>query len=94
MSWKAVLQVAVVPQSDVEYFQRRAEEEVNQAQQATVPAVVAAHYRLAELYLERVAQAESSRASMGEDTGCGRSPGEGEGSDKVSSPTAPGPRRS
>lgn len=39
---------------DVEYLQRRAEQEVAQAQQATDPAVVAIHFQLAEEYLERV----------------------------------------
>ena len=40
-------------ESDRQYFQRRAEEEVKLAQQATHVAAVAAHYALAELYLEK-----------------------------------------
>lgn len=40
-------------ESDRQYFQRRAEEEVNLAQQATHAAAVAAHYALAEIYLEK-----------------------------------------
>ena len=36
------------------YFEHRGEEELNLAQRATHPAVVRAHYELAELYLGRV----------------------------------------
>ena len=42
-------------ESDRHYFQKRAEEEVKLAQQATNAAAVAAHYALAELYLEKAA---------------------------------------
>jgi len=42
--------------SDLDYFQRRAEREIRSAQGASEPAVVEAHYKLAESYLERVAQ--------------------------------------
>lgn len=41
-------------EDDLEYFQRRAEEELELAQKADVPAVVSAHYELAENYLDRV----------------------------------------
>ena len=41
--------------TDAEYYQSRAEQELERAQKATDPKVVAAHYALAELYLERVA---------------------------------------
>jgi hypothetical protein len=38
---------------DREYFERRAETELKRAQEAEHPAVVHAHYMLAELHLER-----------------------------------------
>lgn len=41
-------------EADSEYFQFRAEQELERAQRATKPEVVAAHYALSELYLERV----------------------------------------
>lgn len=40
---------------DVDYYQKRAEQEIELAQRATKPEVVAAHYRLSELYLARLA---------------------------------------
>lgn len=39
---------------DLEYFVRRAEQEAERAQQATIPAVASAHYRLSAAYLDRV----------------------------------------
>jgi hypothetical protein len=39
---------------DTAYFHRRAEIELEHAQRATNPYVVAAHYQLAQAYLERV----------------------------------------
>jgi len=51
---------AEVNDTDSEYFQRRAEEEVERAKDATVPEVVAAHYALSELYLQRVNVASAS----------------------------------
>jgi hypothetical protein len=38
-----------------DYYYRRAEAELNMAQAATAPAAVKAHYELANLYLERLA---------------------------------------
>lgn len=38
---------------DVGYLIRRAEQEVELAQSAIVPAVVSAHYRMSNAYLER-----------------------------------------
>lgn len=43
---------------DTSYYQRRAEDELGRAQQAQHPSVVAAHYELAEIYLERIAAGE------------------------------------
>jgi hypothetical protein len=43
---------------DKSYYRFRAEIEVEHAQQATHPAVVAAHYHLAEAYLERLSKLE------------------------------------
>lgn len=40
--------------SDNDYFARRAEQEVELAQQANNPAAVAAHYRLSTAYLEKL----------------------------------------
>lgn len=48
-------------ESDATYYQRRAEQEIELAQRAQDPAVVAAHYKLAELYLERIAQRKRER---------------------------------
>ena len=50
-----------MPENDLTYYRRRAEFELEQAQAATVPNVVAAHYQLATAYLARVdaAKAES-----------------------------------
>lgn len=48
---------------DLEYFQSRAEQEVAVAQEATNPRVVAAHYELAERYLELVSRAETPGGS-------------------------------
>ncbi len=45
-------------EDDASYFQRRAEQEVEQAQRATQPEVVAVHYALANHYLERMAQSK------------------------------------
>lgn len=39
---------------DHAYFTRRAEAELDQAQRATCPHAVRAHYQLAEAYLERL----------------------------------------
>lgn len=56
---------------DLEYYQERAEQEVKLAQRATDPSVVAAHYELSLLYLERVSnlQAKASPARS-EDEAC------------------------
>ena len=56
---------------DGSYFERRAVQEVELAVQATHPAAVAAHYRMANAYLERAGAAvvpeaspEASRTSL------------------------------
>lgn len=43
-----------MPDEDCVYFLRRAEAELELAQRAEHPRAVAAHYRVAEHYLERV----------------------------------------
>jgi hypothetical protein len=43
-------------EDDLQYHQRRAEEELARAQQAVDPKVVSLHYELAELFLERVSE--------------------------------------
>lgn len=53
-------------QSDDErYFEQRAQEELDLAQQATTPEATEAHYRLANLYLER-AQPDDAAEATGE----------------------------
>ena len=48
-------------ESDAAYYQRRAEQEIELAQRAQDPGAVAAHYKLAELYLERSTQQKPER---------------------------------
>jgi hypothetical protein len=57
-----------VPDDDLAYFERRAEQELQLAQQAVDPQVVAAHYRLAELYLERVSTKRAAELVSAEDS--------------------------
>lgn len=52
---------AIVPDDDVTYYRRRAETELEKAQQATSPEIVRAHFELANAYLERIAAAESAK---------------------------------
>ena len=44
---------------DIEYFMFRAEQELELAQRAEHPKVVAAHYRLSQLYLDRIYPVEN-----------------------------------
>lgn len=48
---------------DKEYFQARAEQELAWAQRANHATVVAAHYELAERYLERVSRSDEEDPS-------------------------------
>jgi hypothetical protein len=48
-------------EDDIIYLQRRAEAELELAQQATKPEVVAAHHQLAEAYLDRIASGAPAR---------------------------------
>ena len=41
-------------EDDATYYRRRAEVELEQAQRATLPEVVHAHYEMANAYLERL----------------------------------------
>ena len=41
-------------QNDIAYFTERADRELEQAQRATDPAAVRAHYILANLYLDKI----------------------------------------
>ena len=43
---------------DASYFEYRAEVELERAQESTVPAAVAIHYRLAEAYLDKISSPE------------------------------------
>ena len=45
---------------DFEYYQKRAEEEVDRSRRAHSPAVVAVHYELAERYLALINPQEQS----------------------------------
>jgi len=47
--------------TDYSYYQHRAEAEVERAAQATHPKAVAAHYHLANAYLERVDAGKSEQ---------------------------------
>lgn len=51
---------------DLDYLQRRAETELEMAQRSEAPEVMAAHYKLAKAYLERV---EALRASAADEAG-------------------------
>lgn len=53
-----------VSEDDIGYYQRRAEAELERAQQATRPEVVRAHFQLANAYLERIASAEPARRAQ------------------------------
>ena len=57
-----------MPDDDLAYFERRAEQELQLAQQAVDPQVVAAHYRLAELYLERLSTERAADLVSAEDS--------------------------
>lgn len=57
-----------VPDDNLAYFERRAEQELRLAQQAVDPQVVAAHYRLAELYLERLSTERAAELVSAEDS--------------------------
>lgn len=48
-------------EDDVIYYQRRAEAELERAQQATRPEVVRPHFELANAYLERIAAVQPAR---------------------------------
>lgn len=48
----------ILVSNDKSYYRFRAETEVEHAQQATHPAVVHAHYQLAEAYLEKLSKLE------------------------------------
>ncbi len=50
---------------DLQYLQRRAEEELEAAQRSTVPEVTAAHYQLAEAYLDRIEDKQAAPAGGG-----------------------------
>lgn len=51
------------PGEDLRYLQRRAEEELEMAQRSIVPEATAAHYQLAEAYLDRIEAREVAAAS-------------------------------
>lgn len=48
---------------DLEYFQRRAEQEIAAAQWSATTEVVAIHYALSEMYLERLAKRRADHAT-------------------------------
>lgn len=51
--------------TEPDYFERRAEEELEAAQRASHPAAVRAHYELADLYLNRLHTPRDQRAKHG-----------------------------
>lgn len=50
---------------DSHYYERRAEEALDRAQQAIHPAAVRAHYQLAELYIERMLDCRAKARGIG-----------------------------
>lgn len=53
-----------MPQQELDYLQRRAEAELEMAQRSVTPEATAAHYQLAEAYLERI---QAQEAAPGEE---------------------------
>ena len=51
-----------MPEDDLAYLQRRAESELELAQRSEAPEVTAAHYKLAEAYLDRAAALRAAPA--------------------------------
>ena len=61
-------QEADLPQEELDYLQGRAEAELEMAQRCESPEATAAHYQLAEAYLERIgAQMEAAKGEEGSD---------------------------
>lgn len=54
-------------ETDLEYFQHRAEIEVDMAQRAVLPEATASHYELANLYLDRVEKLNQLQSAVGEE---------------------------
>ncbi len=52
-------------EDDVTYYRQRADAELQRAQQATKPKVVAVHYQLAQAYIERVGPGDRPQAEHG-----------------------------
>lgn len=56
---------------DPDYYERRAEEQLELAQSSLIPSAVKAHYDLANLYLEKLeaaeAKAEAARLALRDD---------------------------
>ena len=72
-----------MPQEELDYLQRRAEAELEMAQRSESPEATAAHYQLAEAYLDRVeAQKEAAKGEGGPGgqgpAGAAAPPGSGE----------------
>jgi len=51
--------------NDSAYYEQRAEEALDRAAQAAHPAAVRAHYRMAELYLERMLDCRAQARGIG-----------------------------
>lgn len=59
--------------NEIEYYRRRAEEEVERASNATEPSVVAVHYAMAELYLARLPERKDELPAVPPEEGPGTS---------------------
>lgn len=55
------------------YFERRAEQEIERARESSDPRIVAVHYALSELYLERIGAAPDEKRGALEYDGEGHS---------------------
>ena len=53
-----------MPDDDLAYLQRRVEAELEMAQRSETPEATAAHYKLAEAYLERIEVLRISAAAV------------------------------
>ena len=58
---------AEMPQHELDYLRRRAEAELEMAQRSETPEATAAHYQLAEAYLEQIQAQEAAPGEEGPD---------------------------
>jgi hypothetical protein len=61
---RSIQREADIPDDDLAYLQRRVEAELEMAQRSETPEATAAHYKLAEAYLERIEVLRISAAAV------------------------------